>query len=418
MRPTLKTRRRSQRGQTAVIALLVLLLLSFIGALFITIIARNLKAQGRSHRTLNADYYAEAGLRYADAQLTTSLDGADWRPPLQYQVTAAFQPKDTVGLKRYQAFTTPNPPQLPPVVTQDPDRAYLQQGFARYNTQNGRFLLRVTYDPINQSSQDNPTARYLKIESVGREGTVDPTDPTTFQNQPVTRLAATLVAYKPIGITDYARFETNIDKRSDIANLGVPSIVKNNNILTPGVFDFDSPSAVVPPQLFLTQYPILVTYGSPDAYLNNGGGRPHGEPERRAGKLRWNDLHAVHHATRRLHLCPRRRLDPGEHEPAPVRREYRLLEPELEHDPARRYRSRGQPPAGQLHPERLTDDRPAGLARRPDHRQRASRPEPIPPAMTRPTSAHRAGQCATAAAAAMPATPPVTPATWPALTRP
>ena len=262
----MKTRRHSQRGQTAVIALLVLLLLSFIGALFITIIARNLKAQGRSHRTLNADYYAEAGLRYADAQLTTSLDGADWRPPLQNQVTAAFQPQDTVGANRYKLAN------LPAVVAQDPDRAYLQQGFTRYNTQNGRFLLRVTYDPIHQSSQDNPTARYLKIESVGREGTVDPTDPTTFQNQPVTRLAATQVAYKPIGITDYARFETNIDNRSDIANLGVPSIVdKNNNILTPGVFDLNIPGNVSPPQVSLTQYPILITYGSPDAYLKSGG---------------------------------------------------------------------------------------------------------------------------------------------------
>ena len=104
----------------------------------------------------------------------------------------------------------------------------MQQGFTRYNTANGRFLLRVTYDPLGQSTAANPTARYLKIESVGREGTVDPTDPTTYGNQPVTRLAATLVAYKPIAITDYARFETNIDNRSGTMNLGVPSVFHTN----------------------------------------------------------------------------------------------------------------------------------------------------------------------------------------------
>ncbi|MBV9850321.1 MAG: hypothetical protein JO250_11650 [Armatimonadetes bacterium] len=282
----MRTRRRQQRGQTAVIALLVLLLLSFIGALFITIIARNLRAQARSHRTLSADYYAEAGLRYADDQLVSSLDGADWRPPLQYQFAANGQPKflaDPAAAARYAALagngslTAPNP--------NDPDLTYLQQGFTRYNTQNGRFLLRVTYDPVFGSTPDNPTARYLKIESVGREGTVDPTDPTTYGNQPPTRLAATLVAYKPIGITDYARFETNIDNRADAANLGVPSVyhIQQNDqtptgIVTPGVFDFNIPQNVSPPALSLTQYPIVTTLGAVDAYMKDANGTVYPNP--------------------------------------------------------------------------------------------------------------------------------------------
>ena len=92
-----RTRRRRQRGQTAVVALLVLLLLAFVGALFITIVARNLVTQGRTHRTLNADYYAEAGLRYADDQLTSSLDGADWRPPLQVQLADGTAATNSLG---------------------------------------------------------------------------------------------------------------------------------------------------------------------------------------------------------------------------------------------------------------------------------------------------------------------------------
>ena len=274
--PVLKQPRRLRRGQTAVVALLVLLLLSFIGALFITIIARNLQTQGRTHRTLNADYYAESGLRFADDQLTANLDGADWRPPLQYAlatigpvnyVTQLIGPAGSPAYARYQAagLTAANP--------NDPDKAYLDQGFTRYNTQNGRFLLRVTYDPIGLSTADNPTARYIKIESVGREGLVNPVDPTTYQNQPPTRLAATLVAYKPIAITDYARFETNIDRRSDVMNLGVPGLYTPVNatnaqygIVTPGVFDFsqgtNSSGVTI---LTLSQYPVITTYGDPTA---------------------------------------------------------------------------------------------------------------------------------------------------------
>ena len=54
----------------------------------------------------------------------------------------------------------------------DPDRDYLDSRlYARYNTGAGRFLLRVTYDPINlNTSQHVPPGRYLKIESIGREG--------------------------------------------------------------------------------------------------------------------------------------------------------------------------------------------------------------------------------------------------------
>ena len=278
MRPSLRTRRRHQRGQSAVVALLVLLLLSFIGALFITIIARNLRTQGRSHRTLNADYYAEAGLRYADDQLTSSLDGADWRPPLQYQVTGQALPGDAVGSARYAALVASGT--LPAARPSDPDLTYLQQGFVRYNTQSGRFLLRVTYNPVLGSTTSDPTARYLKIESVGREGTVNPIDPTTYQNQPPTRLLATVVAYKPIGITDYARFDTNLDQRSGTANVGVPSLYHAttgagdptaSGIVTPGVFDFYSNQANNPPTLVLAQYPVVTTLGADNAYMTTNG---------------------------------------------------------------------------------------------------------------------------------------------------
>ncbi len=260
--PLLRTHPRRRRGQTAIIALLVLLLLSFVGGLFVTIVANNLKTQGRSHRTLNADYYAEAGLRYADNQLTNSPDGADWRPPLQYQLSAAMVTQ-LVGPLGSRAYNRYNALGLPAAPAQDPDLTYLQQGFTAYNTENGRFLLRVTYDPNAAGT------RYLKIESVGREGTVTPSDPTTFTNQPPIRLAATLVAYKPIGITDYARFETNKDNRSGVMNIGVPSFYASSatpaGIVTPGVYDFNISSNGASQTVALKQFPVTTTYGDPSS---------------------------------------------------------------------------------------------------------------------------------------------------------
>ena len=82
------------------------------------------------------------------------------------------------------------------------------------------------------------------------------------------------MAYKPIGITDYARFETNPDKRSDIANLGVVSQFYAANtdggIATPGVSDFNSQGSTnangtTPPTI--QEYPVITTYGAADAYL-------------------------------------------------------------------------------------------------------------------------------------------------------
>lgn len=259
-----------RQGQTIVVALLVLLLLGFVGGLFASIVTRNLRNAGRSNRIQTSDYYAEAGIRFADDQLTQSLEGADWRPPLQYKIpptSAAFRPQGAIGAARYAAADA----SLPAAKLNDPDKPFLDQGFARYNLGTGRFLLRVTYDPVGLNSQatgagraagspyTDPRARYIKIEVVGREGVIVDNDPTTFVNQPAIRLAATLVEYKAIGITDYARFETNPDKRADIMALGVASAQY--------VADFADPTATTPT---LAGYPLVTTYGAPDAYVASG----------------------------------------------------------------------------------------------------------------------------------------------------
>ena len=264
-----RSQRRAQRGQSIIVALLVLLLLGLAGALFVTIVARNVLNAAHASRVLTADQYAHAGITFADAQLSSSLDGADWRPPLQN--TLAVLPTGARELGRYNAAVTANLLSAPG--PNDPDLKYLQAGFARYNTGAGRFLLRLTYDPVNIGNATVPSGKYIKIESIGREGVIDSLDPTTYtNNRSSDRLQAYQVAFKPIGITDYARFETNPDKRSDTANMGVTSRYSqadaDGGIITSGVYDLTGISAT---GATLVPYPILTTYGAADAYQKVGG---------------------------------------------------------------------------------------------------------------------------------------------------
>ena len=293
-------RRALRRGQSIVVALLVLLLLGLAGALFVTIVARNLLNARHAARTVTADQYAKAGITFADAQLTNSMDGADWRPPLQYQLAAP--PTEARELARYNLATANLPSLTNPPYSDDPDRKYLEAGFARYNTGAGRFLLRLTYtpvllkdtqgqfyDPVFGLSASNvanapvaiPPGKYIKIESIGREGVIDPRDPTTYgNNRSSDRLQSYQVAYQPIGITDYARFETNPDNRSTTADMGVTSQTypqdTDGGIATAGAYDFISASSGTP-MLDANGHPtyqiysVFTTYGAPDAYeLVNG----------------------------------------------------------------------------------------------------------------------------------------------------
>ena len=290
-------RRALRRGQSIVIALLVLLLLGLAGALFVTIVARNLLNARHSARTVTADQYAKAGITFADAQLTNSMDGADWRPPLQN--TLLTPPTEQRELARYTNAVVANGLSAPDPT--DPDAKYLEAGFARYNTGAGRFLLRLTYTPVLVRTSATspyydpvfgsgapvaiPPGKYIKIESIGREGVIDPRDPTTYgNNRSSDRLQSYQVAYQPIGITDYARFETNPDNRSTTADMGVTSRFyaqdTDGGIATAGAYDFfvdpanpntpvlvDGSGNPVANGFPLPHiYPIFTTYGAADAY--------------------------------------------------------------------------------------------------------------------------------------------------------
>ncbi len=197
---------RSSKGQSLIIALSVMFIMVFLGGLFVTLISRNLQNAVRSGDVLTARQMAEAGIRYADKMLTYSEDGADWRPvPDDLDPAVYSAHPDIRWLQPYDPIDAPT------------------GGFTSFTSGSGRFLLRVSYTP----SRGDSMSRYIKIESVGRSGFVESNfmgsgspDPTTLAGSGPIRLRQELTAYKPIGITDYARFITNKEKRTEPLSFG------------------------------------------------------------------------------------------------------------------------------------------------------------------------------------------------------
>lgn len=194
---------KSRRGQTLIIAIMVMFILALVAAVFISLVARNLS---RSERMSNSDAVAsiaEAGIRYADEALTTSEEGADWRP-----IPNNLAPTDKT--------TDPDFEWLRPYSATDTGDTGPTGGYTRFDCGQGRFLLRLSYNP----DPNVPMSRYIKIESIGRWGTIIDDDPTTKHSG--LRMRREITAFKPIGITDYSRFITNKDNRSVDVALGVP----------------------------------------------------------------------------------------------------------------------------------------------------------------------------------------------------
>jgi hypothetical protein len=181
-------------------------LLVFIGVVFVLLVARNQSRAGRSRDVIEAQYLAEAGIHYADNMLKTSEEGADWRPvPDNLPPTEVDNP-DFKWLRPYASVEMAD--------GSVPNAKGPTGGFTSFRTGEGRYLLRVSYNPDPTDSM----SKYIKIESIGRIGQVDNTDPTTWDDN--LRLRRELTAYKPIGVTDYARFITNNEKRSADIPLG------------------------------------------------------------------------------------------------------------------------------------------------------------------------------------------------------
>jgi hypothetical protein len=170
---TLNSQLGSHRGQSLILVILVLIAIAAAAALFVALIAAAQARTGRQANIIALDNIAEAGIRYADYQLTYSAEGADWRP---------------IPAGLFNPFP--------------------------YQFGNGYYRLTLTYDP----QEGEPLSRFIRIECVAQ-----------LARNPLLR--RTKVAYKPILLTDYLRFVGNRDRSSLSAVLGLAEIPQGDDIL-------------------------------------------------------------------------------------------------------------------------------------------------------------------------------------------
>ena len=163
-RPSAERRRwRASSGQALLIAVLILFAVATLAALFAGIIGAQLTQVARQSDLVALRNIAEAGLRLANEQLTYSPAGADWRPSAD-----------------------------------------------AYRCGEGQVAIDVTYGP----SPDRLQSRFLRIVSTA-----------AFPDNPFLR--HTILALKPVLLTDYARFITDRFETNRAANLGVTGLETN-----------------------------------------------------------------------------------------------------------------------------------------------------------------------------------------------
>jgi hypothetical protein len=139
---------RRCRGQALLIAVLVLFAVASLAALFAAIIGSQVVQVTRHSDVVELRSIAEAGLNFANEQLTYGMDGADWRPPLP--------PND------------------------------------QYRCGRGFFTLSVDYGPDPTRLQ----SRWIRVVASA-----------FFPDNPLVRY--TFLDLKPVLLTDYARFITD-----------------------------------------------------------------------------------------------------------------------------------------------------------------------------------------------------------------
>lgn len=258
---------RKRRGQTLVVAILIMLVMAIVALSFTTIIGNNIRQAGESvQRTLSSDL-ASSGIEIAHYQLQFSTLGADWRPvptPPDTDGLGFTRDPDALYLRPGSGLTLNSPTGVPFTDLGGPDGL---GSYTRYERERGRVLVRVRYAPADEEPfavasgalrRAGRARSYIQIESVGREGlltTGNRIDPsrllpervqiTGFAN--VAELEAALgqlrnvdnrvansrklIAFASLGVTESARFITNKNRVNAPAEIGFP---------TPGSGAFDA----------------------------------------------------------------------------------------------------------------------------------------------------------------------------------
>ena len=269
--------RAGQReGQALLVAVLLMMVILLTGILFVAIVTYNQHQSVRSADVNTAQGLAEAGIRWVNENLVHSPQGADWRPPFRALNFGSYAAgnrdtwpvppaMDTAGVD-YGTYGIDQTEDTDDDYYSDFERArnwhglvdvtsgearYIRHGFCRLPDVNGtpspvsldteaatlagkgHILVRVTYDP-DPPYEDNAgslapwtwtvdeMSGHIKIESIG---VVDEEAPVYRQ----------LVAYKPIGLTDYTLFVTDKTNSGRTAKIGFnPRLDLDNNGPTAG----------------------------------------------------------------------------------------------------------------------------------------------------------------------------------------
>jgi len=252
--------RKRERGQTIIIAMVVLGILLILGIVFLGIIDKSGKTSYNLGNRSAANDLSEAGIRYAHSQLLTSQLGADWRgTPTSLGPTNATLDPDVYYLRPRATLSDGVTP-----LAIVPGGSQVDLGgpdglgpFFRVNYSNGRSLIRIRYAPSDANIFSNSPVgplrhpglarNYIIIEAVGRQGQINSSDPTTLGagsplqyrnfNQDIDFRAALGMmkqaeskfpftqinrAFVSIGIIETARFITNKYNVSRAADIGIP----------------------------------------------------------------------------------------------------------------------------------------------------------------------------------------------------
>ncbi|HVT13926.1 MAG TPA: hypothetical protein VHE55_16810 [Fimbriimonadaceae bacterium] len=286
-----------KRGQTLVMAMIILGVLMILGVVFIALVSHNIRGAANSHNRSLAYDLAESGVRYAHTQMLESPSGADWRPPL---IAASQLRKEDPD---YEYLRLPDP--ADPNDHGGPDK---QGPYSRIAFDRGRALIRVRYAPsdptifsskaVGDMIQPGLARDYTIIESVGKSGNYLINDPTTASLQSGAAREVTeskkVVAFVSCGLIEQARFETNVyhvstpieigwpnnqvgavygDANAPVGQVNVPVVLGTAALM----FDPYNPNSGNPPNLHVPALPIggsmyvngdLMVYGTLQSSLN------------------------------------------------------------------------------------------------------------------------------------------------------
>ncbi|MBM3457367.1 MAG: hypothetical protein FJX77_02360, partial [Armatimonadetes bacterium] len=265
-------RRGRRRGQTLILALSILFLMTLLGAAFVTMVLQNLQRVTRQDQGQDALSLALAGIQYAANQFRTSPEGADWRPrateqlwrtPLPPAIQALpVNPPDTnrqYDLNGDGVLDASEVRQLDPDYEWLSDSGTFRAPFVRIPSGKGRCLLRVTYLPAFDAldatreaaglrDQFAPNSGMIRIEAIGRPGEFDPNDPTFLRDPALPRQQGSfrkVVAHVPVGLVDQLWWITNHTNERGPAPLGVPA------------FEMPNRDPAQPAISALTEYPTV-----------------------------------------------------------------------------------------------------------------------------------------------------------------